>query len=98
MPRRKRMDEQSDSVSQSEDEDYDKGHNKNHKEIDPEEIKMAKQLLLEKIKTFKMIHEKKCPDGMTLSHETRMKSLNEIQTLFENCAYKTSLDPQKLDG
>ena len=43
------MDEQSDSAaSQIEDENYDNNHNKNHKKIEPAEVNVAKQLLLEK--------------------------------------------------
>ena len=94
MPRRKnkRADEQSDPASsQSEDENYDNNHNKNYKQLDPEII-MNRQLLLEKIKIFKMIHENKDPDGKSLSNEKRMDSLNEIQTLFDNSGYKTTLD------
>ena len=79
-------------TSQSEDEDYDNNHNKNHKKMNPAEINMNKQLLLEKIKIFKMIHEKECPDGKSLSNEKRMESLNEIQTLFDNLGFKTTLD------
>ena len=87
--RNKRMDEHSDSAAnQSEDEDHDHNHDKNHKKINPAEIKRAKQLLLEKITTFEMIHENKCPDGKSSSNKTRMESLNEIQTLFENCGCK----------
>ena len=41
---------------------------------------------------FKMIHENKCADGKSLSNETRMESLNEIQTLFDKIGYKTSLE------
>ena len=80
MPKRrnKRMDEQSNSAaSQSEDENYDDGHSKNHKKIEPAEVNMAKQVLMEKIATFKMIHENKCADGKSLSNESR-----KIQTLY----------------
>ena len=69
----------------------------NHEKIDQAEMNEAKQLLLEKMATFKMIHENKGADGKALSKETRMKSLNEIQALFDKIRHKTSLD-QKLDG
>ena len=40
--------------------------------MDPEEVNVAKQSLLEKIAIFKMIHENKCADGKSFSNETRM--------------------------
>ena len=83
------MDEQSDSAaSQSEDENYDHGH----KKINPAEVNVAKQLLLEKIASFKMINENKCAHGKSSSNESRMESLNKIQTLYDNIGNKTSLD------
>ena len=69
----------------------------NHKKIDPAEINKAKQLLLEKMATFKMMHENKGADGKALSKKTRMESLSEIHALFDKIGHKTSLD-QKLDG
>ena len=81
MPKRRneRMDEQSDlPASQNEDANYDNSHNKNHEKIEPAEINMAKQLLLEKIAIFKKIHENKCADEKSTSNESRMESLNEI--------------------
>ena len=87
------MDEQSGSAtSQSEDENYDSSHNKNYKRIDPAEVNMAKQLLLEKIMIFKMIHENRCADGKSSSNEVRMESLKEIQTLYDKIGVKMSLD------
>ena len=38
-----------------------------------------------------MIHENKCADGKSSSNKSRMKSLNEIQTLYDKIGYKTSL-------
>ena len=54
----KRMNEQSDSAaSQNEDENYDNSHNENHKEIEPADVNISKQILLEKIAIFKMMQE-----------------------------------------
>ena len=95
MPKRrnKRMDEHSDSAaSQSEDGNYDNGHNENHKKIEPEEVNVTKQLLLEKIALLKMMHENKCAEGKSSSNDSRIKSSNEIQTLYDKIGYKTSLD------
>ena len=39
-----------------------------------------------------MIHKNKCADGKQSSGETRIKSLNEIQTLCDEIGHKTSLD------
>ena len=83
------MDEQSDSAaSQNEDENHDNSHNENHKKLDPAVVNVAKQLLLEKVATFKMIHENKCADGESSSNESRMESLNEIQTLYDKIGHK----------
>ena len=84
------------AASQSKDEDYDNSHNKNHEEIEPADVNISKQLLLEKIATFKMIHENKCADGKSSSNESRIKSLNEIQTLYDKIGHKTSLDECKI--
>jgi len=91
--RNKRIEEQSDSSSsQSDDENYNKNHNKKHVELDIPDVNASKQLLLEKISIFKMIHENKCEDGKSLSSESRIKGLNEIQTLYDKIGHKTSLD------
>ena len=42
--------------------------------------------------TFKMILENKCEDGKTSSRKTRVKSLNEIQTLFDEIGREASVD------
>ena len=39
-----------------------------------------------------MIHENKCEDGESLSGEMKIKSLNELQTLYDNVGHETSLD------
>ena len=39
-----------------------------------------------------MMHENKCAVGKTLSNESRIKSLNEIQTLYDEVGCKTSLN------
>ena len=39
-----------------------------------------------------MIQENKCADGKSSSSESRIKSLNEIQTLYDKIGHKTSLD------
>ena len=56
-----------------------------------EEVNVAKQLLKEKMSIFKMMHEIKCAGGKSSSNESRMESLNEIQTLYDKIGYKTSL-------
>ena len=43
-----------------------------------------------------MIHENKCADGKSASNESRIKSLNEIQTLYDKPGHKTSLDQYTL--
>ena len=60
--------------------------------MDPAEVHMAKQLLLEKIAIFKIKHENKCTDGKSSSNETRMENLNEIQTLLDEIGCQTSLE------
>ena len=91
--RNERMDEQSESAaSQSKDENHDNSHNKNHKKIEAAEVNIAKQLLMEKIAMFKMIHANKCADCKSSSKESRIENLNKIQTLYDKIGYKTSLD------
>ena len=87
------MVEQSDSAaSQNENENYDNSRNENYKEIESEAVNRSKQLLLQKIAIFKMIHENKCADGKSSSIESRIKSLNEFQTLYDETGHKTSLE------
>ena len=60
--------------------------------MDLSNVNASKQLLLEKIATFKMIHENKCENGKSSSNKTRIKSLTEIQTLYDKIGHKTSLE------
>ena len=39
-----------------------------------------------------MIHENECEDGKALTSETRIKSLNDIQTLYDEIGHKPSLE------
>ena len=41
---------------------------------------------------FKRIHENECEDSKTSSNKTRIKRLNEIQTLYDKIGRKISLD------
>ena len=78
-------------LGQNDDEDRYRNHNrKNSEEVLVQET--ARQLLLEKIAIFKLIHEKKCDDGKAISRDTRMECFKEIETLYKQSGHKASLD------
>ena len=93
------MDEQWDSAaSQSEDENHDNNHNEDPKEIESPDINTSKQLLLERMAMFKMIHQNGCADGKSSSGKSRIKSLNEFQTLLDKIGHKTSLEQHMISS
>ena len=86
--RNKRIEEQSDpAVSQSKDKNYNVNLNKNRTGIKLSNINASKKLLLEKIAMCKTLHESKCEDAKTSSSESRIKSLNKIQTLHDKVGH-----------
>ena len=51
-----------------------------------------KQYVLEKIDIFRMIHEDKCEDGKSITADARVRSLNEIKSLYDALNLKMSLE------
>ena len=43
-----------------------------------------------------MIYENKCADGKSSSNESSIKSLTEIQTLYDKTEHSTSLDQRMI--
>ena len=91
--RKKTINEKSDSaMSQTDGDNHENDHTKKAGTIESTDINASKQSLLRKISIFKMIHENKREDGKALTSETRIKTLNEIQTLSDEMGHKTSLE------
>ena len=52
-------------------------------------VNVSKQLFLEKIAIFKIIHENKCEDRKTLASD-KIRSLNESLTSLKHCMIKAT--------
>ena len=55
------------------------------------EYKCIQTIIVGKIAIFRVIQENKCEDGETSSSGTKIKSLTEIQTLYDETGQETSL-------
>ena len=79
------------SLSQSGDDDYNNNPNQMYTTKILMDMDASKQLLLDKVTIYKLMHEIKCEDGKTITSEARMKSLNEIKMSCNDLVYGVAL-------